>query len=204
MASTDSPFSHNPAHANLLQVEGEPRGGGGGDDPKNRKTLNLGARVQGSESSFFEPAPTQLKYRNCKQEHDTRGPFLRGCFPSKLPSSGMPPRFRCSGPPESGPKNRKTLNMQGRPAFKSLHIFRRAVGGDTFRQNPIATRPGRPGSHSRRSPKPNQKTEAKNLQILRKQKSVEENPPGEASSRFRPSAETKFRLHKSTISRPDS
>jgi hypothetical protein len=42
--------------------------------------------------------------------------------------------------------------------FKSIPIFRRGVGGDTFRSSPIATRPARrrPGSHNRRPPKPNQ------------------------------------------------
>ena len=42
--------------------------------------------------------------------------------------------------------------------FQSIPIFRRGVGGDTFRSSPIATRPARrrPGSHNRRPPKPNQ------------------------------------------------
>jgi hypothetical protein len=42
--------------------------------------------------------------------------------------------------------------------FQRIPIFRRGVGGDTFRSSPIATRPARrrPGSHNRRPPKPNQ------------------------------------------------
>ena len=72
-----------------------------------------------------------------------------------------------------------------------------------IRSNPIATWPGRPGSHTDGPQSQTQKR--KNKQKKKKQKTnnnkqktskfaekkpVEENPPGEASSRFRPPAET--------------
>ena len=130
--------------------------GRGAGRAQNRKTRNLRPPLESSGSSDFEPAPTQLKYRNCKQEHDIRGPFLRscllrGCFPSRLPPprlpSGMPPRnSESSDVPvrrRAGRTIERLLTRKAAPHFKSVPIFRRGVGGDTFRQSPIATRPAR-------------------------------------------------------------
>ncbi len=105
---------------------------------------------------ILSPPPTQLKYSNCKQEHDIRGSFLRscllrGCFPSRLPPpklpSGMPPRSsEFSGVPvrrRAGRTIEIFLTCKAAPHFESLPIFRRGVCGDTFRSSPIATRPAR-------------------------------------------------------------